>query len=139
MGGKSSWILWDNTAALVVNIVLNIVLIPEFGINGAAVAWAVSIAIGNLLPLYQVRGLWGLQPVGPGYLTAIAVSVLCFGVLGLVFRALLGDSIPAFLAYAAVASAIYCAWAWRSRRQLQIDAFGEALRMRRGRARGSTV
>jgi O-antigen/teichoic acid export membrane protein len=134
MGGKSSWILWDNTAALVSNIVLNVILIPEFGINGAAVAWAVSIAIGNLLPLYQVKGLWGLQPVGAGYLTAIAASVLCFGVLGLLFRALLGDSIPAFIAYAVVSSAIYCAWAWRSRRLLQIDAFGEALRLRRSRS-----
>jgi O-antigen/teichoic acid export membrane protein len=134
MGGKSSWILWDNTAALVSNIVLNVILIPEFGINGAAVAWAVSIAIGNLLPLYQVKGLWGLQPVGAGYLRAIAASVLCFGVLGLLFRALLGDSIPAFIAYAVVSSAIYCAWAWRSRRLLQIDAFGEALRLRRSRS-----
>lgn len=134
MGGKSSWILWDNTAALVSNIALNVILIPEFGINGAAVAWAVSIAIGNLLPLYQVKGLWGLQPVGRGYLTAIAASVLCFGVLGLVFRAALGDSIPAFIAYAVVSSAIYCVWAWRSRRLLQIDAFGEAVRLRRSRS-----
>jgi hypothetical protein len=33
-----------------------------------------------------------------------------------------------------VSSAIYCAWAWRSRRLLQIDAFGEALRLRRSRS-----
>jgi hypothetical protein len=33
-----------------------------------------------------------------------------------------------------VSSAIYCAWAWRNRRQLQIDAFGEAVRVRRSRS-----
>ena len=111
------------------------ILIPEFGINGAAVAWAVSIAIGNLLPLYQVRGLWGLQPVGPGYLTAIAASVLCFGVLG---PGVPGDArrfdSRRLSRTRSVSSAIYCAWAWRSRRLLQIDAFGEAVRLRRSRS-----
>jgi O-antigen/teichoic acid export membrane protein len=50
MAGRSWLSLVNNTMALAVNIGLNLVLIPVDGIRGAAIAWAVAIAVRNGLP-----------------------------------------------------------------------------------------
>ena len=65
MGGKSSWILFDNAAALAVNVALNLLLIPELGMTGAAIAWAASILVGNLLPAWQGGGFGGCSRSDP--------------------------------------------------------------------------
>ena len=44
MGGRSSWILIDSSVSLLVNVVLNLVLIPPYGMTGAAVAWGAGIS-----------------------------------------------------------------------------------------------
>mgnify|MGYP000290591202 CR=1 FL=1 len=49
LGGKSTWVLIDKVVVLVVNVGLNLVLIPRFGILGAAMAWAVSIVVDNVI------------------------------------------------------------------------------------------
>ena len=54
MSGKSLWNLLNTTVAVASNVVLNLLLIPHLGITGAAIAWAVSILLNNLLPLLQV-------------------------------------------------------------------------------------
>ena len=43
MSGRSGLNLANNAAAVVGNVALNLVLIPRFGIVGAAVSWAVAI------------------------------------------------------------------------------------------------
>ena len=50
------------TAALA-NIVLNLILIPSFGINGAAIATAVSIGGVNVANTIWVRRKMDIQPV----------------------------------------------------------------------------
>jgi O-antigen/teichoic acid export membrane protein len=134
MGGKSSWILLDNVIALAINVGLNVVLIPKYGMSGAAAAWGVSIVVGNFVPLFQVWRLWGLQPLGPGYGAAIAAAIACFGVTGAVARWTLGDSIPAFAAYAIVSTALYGVCAWRLRDRLHLDVLWHAVRVRGARA-----
>jgi O-antigen/teichoic acid export membrane protein len=134
MGGKSSWILLDNAVALAVNVALNLILIPEYGMSGAAVSWAASIVAGNLLPLFQVWRLWGLQPLGPGYGAVTLSAIGCFGLTGLIARATLGDSIPAFVMYAVVGTALYALSAWRLRDRLQLAVLWDAVRVRGARA-----
>ena len=66
MSGRS-WLSLANTgSALAVNVVLNLLLIPPFGITGAAVSWAVAIVLRNLLPLLQIRRFLGMSPFGRG-------------------------------------------------------------------------
>jgi O-antigen/teichoic acid export membrane protein len=55
MAGKSVLSLSNNLAALIVNIGLDLFLIPEYGIVGAAVGWACGLLVGNLLPTFQVH------------------------------------------------------------------------------------
>ena len=64
MGGKSSWNLMNAFGALTINVILNLTLIPRFGMVGAAIAWGASIAAQNLAAVIQVRALLGLRPFG---------------------------------------------------------------------------
>jgi len=131
MGGKSSWNLIDAGVALVANIGLNLFLIPRYGIVGAAIAWAASIVLINLLSILQVRFWMKLQPFGRGYPIVFIASAALFGGLGLATRLTLGESIPAFLGYAAVASALYLGVLWWFRDTLRLTGLRRTLRLRR--------
>lgn len=61
MSGKVSLSLIDNVGVLLLNIVLNIVLIPEYGIIGAAIAFSAALIIGNLAKVAQVRMILGVE------------------------------------------------------------------------------
>lgn len=52
--GHTKYILYNNTAALSLNLILNIVLIPIYGIIGAAIATASSTVLTNVLMAYEV-------------------------------------------------------------------------------------
>jgi len=55
MSGRNAMNMFDTVAALVLNIGLNIVLIPHLGINGASLAWAVSLTLIGVLRAIQVH------------------------------------------------------------------------------------
>jgi O-antigen/teichoic acid export membrane protein len=93
MAGKSSWNLANVAGALVINIVLNLLLIPRLGMEGAAIAWAASLLANNVAPALQVWLLLQLAPFGSNFMLAAIGSVVCFGVPGLVGRVFLGASI----------------------------------------------
>lgn len=62
MAGRSSWQLADKSGALVLDVVLTLALVPVWGIEGAAVAWAVTIVVDTLVVVYQVQVLMGVRP-----------------------------------------------------------------------------
>jgi O-antigen/teichoic acid export membrane protein len=130
MGGKSGWTLLNSAAGLALNLVLNIVLIPRYGIIGAAYAWAAAIAFTQVTQLIMVRIFLKLNPFGPGALMIAAVSAAIFGGLGLLTRFTLGVSIPAFLLYAVVSTPLYALFIWRFRRQLRLNEIFRALKGR---------
>ena len=61
--GRTRIIMWDNLLAGAANITLNFVLIPEYGILGAAVATAVSYAGLNVLYSVQLYRQTGIHPL----------------------------------------------------------------------------
>jgi O-antigen/teichoic acid export membrane protein len=93
MAGKSSWTLIDAAGSMVVNLALNILLIPHFGVTGAAIAWSVSIVGTNVVALFQLHRSLGLRPFGRGYPLACAAPALCFGVVGVAARVLVGGGV----------------------------------------------
>jgi O-antigen/teichoic acid export membrane protein len=134
MGGRSSWNMLNAAVSLALNIALNLVLIPSFGITGAAVAWSVSLLWVNLAPLVQVRRFMGLKPpFGSGYRLIVLASGLCYGVLGLAARAAFGVSATSFVLYGLVATALYLALVWRFRVLLRLRELREAFSVRGGR------
>lgn len=77
MAGRSSLSLINTAVALVANIGANLLLIPRYGIKGAALAWTISLMVANGLPLVQMWRDLGVHPLGA---RTVRVLVLCTGV-----------------------------------------------------------
>ncbi|MDT0306764.1 polysaccharide biosynthesis C-terminal domain-containing protein [Streptomyces sp. DSM 44917] len=140
MAGKSRWNAANTVVALAVNVGLNLLLVPDHGIIGAAWAWAASILCERLMGLYEVRVLIGLRGHGRGFFLGAALSALVFGAGGVAVRALAGSGPGAFAAYLAASCAVYAAALWAFRDALELPSLVDFVRARGGRAvRGGPV
>jgi O-antigen/teichoic acid export membrane protein len=135
MAGKSIWNVLNSMAALAVNVGLGLLLVPRIGITGAAIGWAAGIAVDNLAALVEVWILLRLHPFGRGWRLAAAQAVLCYGGLGLAAWLLWGPTLAGLAAAAVAATAVYLVLVWRARAVLQLNALGEAIRVRAGGGR----
>ena len=130
MGGKSSWSAINAAAAFIVNVGLNLLLLPRIGILGAAIAWGASIIVDNVTAMIELRWVLKLAPFGPGYASVVAVTVGCFGVIGIAVRVVLGETLPGLAVALAVGCAAFVAVLYLARAPLQINAMAAALRAR---------
>ncbi len=133
MAGKTSWNLFNVLVALVVNLGLNLLLIPHLGILGAAVAWAASILVSNLLPLAQVRHLVRVIPFSRAGFAVSALALGCFGVLPFGVQAVGGSHVAAVVASICAGLVCYAAGLWWLRRTIHVDELLHQLRHRRAR------
>jgi O-antigen/teichoic acid export membrane protein len=132
MGGKSSLSAYNALSALVVNVGLNLILLPRIGIVGAAIAWAASIVVENVAAAIEVWLMFKIGAFGKGYWLVAAASVGCFAVPGLAARALLGQTLPALALATIVGLAVFAAVLYAARVRLQLaDLMGS---LRAGRA-----
>ncbi|HWL99426.1 MAG TPA: lipopolysaccharide biosynthesis protein [Nocardioidaceae bacterium] len=69
--------------AVAVSVVLDLVLIPHFGLLGAGLAWALAMAVANLLPLAQIHHRFGLHPFDRTTVATGALALACWLVLPL--------------------------------------------------------
>ncbi len=65
----------DNIAALALNLVLNVVLVPRYGFVGSAVAWSVSLAGVNIARVLQARHYLGIRPFGRSTLKSLLAGL----------------------------------------------------------------
>jgi O-antigen/teichoic acid export membrane protein len=78
MVGRSDLVLGNSVAALVINVALNVALIPPFGLVGAGLAWGISIVAWNLIRLYQAWRVLNMHPFGDWTARAgAALAVFC--------------------------------------------------------------
>ena len=122
MSGRSSAVLFNTSAALAVDVGLNVVLIPRMGIEGAAVAWVVSIATGELLALWQSWRHLRILPFGSGFAVAAFGSLGCYGAIELAVRWRFGTSLPVMATALVLSTAAYGALLYRFRSMLQLGA-----------------
>lgn len=120
--GRSSWSLANGLLALVVNVGLDLLLIPSYGITGAAIGWAASITAANLTPLAQLAAALRLHPFGRGTLLAAGLAGLAFGVIPLVVRAALGSGAVASAGAVVAGCCVLAAGLWSLRSSLQLAA-----------------
>lgn len=130
MAGKATWNLGNAIGALAVNATLNVALIPPFGIKGAAVAWAATVLVENLLPTVQIQRALGLQPIGRGALVLGGAAALICGLAGGVIQWTTSLSVVGVVSVALALLAVYAVVTWRFRRLLATDALRESLRFR---------
>ncbi|MGA8112422.1 MAG: polysaccharide biosynthesis C-terminal domain-containing protein [Actinocatenispora sp.] len=90
MGGRTTWNLANVAVAFGTNLVLDLVLIPRWGIIGAAAGWAIALLVKNLMPLAQIAVVLRVHPFGPATLWAVLLSVLTVGVPAGAARLLFG-------------------------------------------------
>ncbi|WP_283139097.1 polysaccharide biosynthesis C-terminal domain-containing protein [Rhizohabitans arisaemae] len=121
MGGKSSWSLLNKVVALTVCVAAHLILLPAYGLIGAAVAWAITMLVDTALAAVQVRMLLGLRLGLRGPAVAALWALLWFGGAGLVVRSVLGANAGSFALYLLVACAGYGFALWRLRARLHLD------------------
>jgi O-antigen/teichoic acid export membrane protein len=131
MGGRSGLLLVDSGVAFLVNVVLNVMLIPPYGMTGAAIAWSSGILAMNALALLQVRRAWQIHPYGRGLLVIATGASLLYGVLGLVISRVIGMDIAGLIATCLIGSAVYGTALWSARGELQFAVLWGAIRTRR--------
>jgi O-antigen/teichoic acid export membrane protein len=130
MGGKSPSVLLFTSIALAVNLSLNVILIPRFGMDGAAVAWVIGIAISNLLALWQVWRQFRMAPFGRGFLVVGLGSLVCFGGLGALGRSVFGATISGLIVSNVIALVCYVGILGRFRRELHLSELWAGVRRR---------
>jgi O-antigen/teichoic acid export membrane protein len=127
MGGHSLWGLFISVFSLALNVTLNLILIPKYGMVGSAIAWDASIVVNNVLPMIVASKLMKITPLGRGFFVAAAASLSVYGGLGLLTRMIFGTAVVPFLVYLVVATLLYALLLLRFRRSLQLGALVTAL------------
>jgi O-antigen/teichoic acid export membrane protein len=121
MAGRTTANLMNVLIALAANLSLNLILIPRWGIIGAAVAWAASIVLSNILPLLQIRRSLGLDPFGRASAAVALLAVVAFaGVPSIGW--LMGGSPVLVIGLCVMGALLYAAGIWRLRRVLELDS-----------------
>jgi O-antigen/teichoic acid export membrane protein len=80
MSGRPYLTLVNNAAVAGLNIVACVILIPRYGLTGAAIATTASITLVNLIKLVQVWVLFGINPFRWDTLRALGAGALATGV-----------------------------------------------------------
>jgi O-antigen/teichoic acid export membrane protein len=122
MTGRSRWSLFNGLLAVLVNVAVDVALIPRAGITGAAIGWAAALAVSNLVPLAQVAWVAGIHPFGRGPAAAMAVTAVAFGAVPLAARTALGPGLAASLAGVAAGALLAVAGLWCCRGALRLAA-----------------
>jgi O-antigen/teichoic acid export membrane protein len=93
MIGRTDLTFQINAFVVVLNVVLNIILIPPYGMVGAGVAWAIAVLATNFLRLYQVWRCLRIHPVDRG-IVAITCILALFSAVAIVAARVLDDLSP---------------------------------------------
>jgi O-antigen/teichoic acid export membrane protein len=89
MSGRSRLAMWNSLGTGIMLLFLNWLLIPRWGITGAAFAVSLSLTIGGLLRVGQVWLLYGLHPFSVELIKPVGAGLVAL-LVGYVLRGLLG-------------------------------------------------
>jgi O-antigen/teichoic acid export membrane protein len=122
MAGYSRLTGLITAAASLCGLCLDVLLIPGYGMAGAAVGYAVAVFLANasaLIALYAVRHMHPFGPPSRMILMSVLVSIVPIGVA---WRFVQTSSLSVSFLFAASAGITYCAVVWKRR-----SAFSEAM------------
>lgn len=130
MGGRSSLSLMNTGLALATNVGLDLLLVPRWGIVGAALGWTTAIFVNNLLPLWQVHASLGTHPLGAATRRVIVIAAISTGAVPLASRLLLGNTVLALAVGIVAGGGVYVLLLGWHRKVIELDALASALRRR---------
>lgn len=102
MAGRNLVNMLDGVAVLALNIGLNILLIPRWGIEGAAVAWTVGLVLIGALRVTQARAVVHIFPFRGAAVRGVAAGVVALGV-GVLVKVTTDSLVSLVLGLAAIA------------------------------------
>lgn len=79
--GRTTLLLVNTGAAALADIALALLLVPTYGITGAAIAWATANALLPVLCAVELAVLDGVHPFHPHYLLPLGLTVVPLGLL----------------------------------------------------------
>jgi O-antigen/teichoic acid export membrane protein len=79
--GQTRLLLYNTVASAVADVGLSFVLIPVWGLTGAAVAWAVAAALQPVLSMVELAVLRRVHPFRRHYLVPLAITGVPLGLL----------------------------------------------------------
>ncbi len=94
MSGRQNFVMWNNFGVCVLNILLNSLLIPPYGIIGAAIASGISIIASNIVMLLEVYILLRIHPYSRHFLKPLGAGLATFGIVVFVLN-MLGNLVGA--------------------------------------------
>lgn len=109
MVGRTGWDLAVYAGSLVCNLGLAFWLCPRYGMEGAAIANAVTFALSKWARLALVRHFVGVQPYDGSYLRLVVPTLAGGGAMWLVHSVIPGGFLIDLLATGLVGSAAYVA------------------------------
>ncbi|GGO80114.1 oligosaccharide flippase family protein [Wenjunlia tyrosinilytica] len=133
MAGRSSWNLAVAGAAFVVQLGSGVLLVPRYGVLGAAVSWGLAIVVDNVSSALLVRHRLGFTTVDRGYLYAAGLGLVVVGSVAALVRTFAGDTVPGTLLGFVLTIGAFAFGVWRYRVPLGVGEFFGALRNRNTR------
>ena len=74
--GKSKFLMWTFVISAIINVILNMVLIPPMGIIGASIASAFSLIVAKILNVIKLYRFFDVHPFNKNYLKIAGLSVM---------------------------------------------------------------
>ena len=74
--GKNKFLMWTFVISAIINIILNMILIPPMGIIGASIASAFSLIVGKILNTMKLYRFFELHPFAKNYLKLTGLLVM---------------------------------------------------------------
>lgn len=130
MSGRSGLAAVNKAIAVAVNIALLYLMVPVWGITGAAVAWSTACALDAALATLEVRFVLHLRVSPLSGLRPLIVGVITFGVPSALLRILLGASLPSLIIAAVAGGALFGLWCSLDRRRLHLADLARVSRRR---------
>lgn len=121
MSGRSRLQLLDKIVTLTVNIVLNLALVPRFGLAGAATAWSIALLLDAGLAAAQVRYVIGVHWRLKRLALVSALAGGCYGGGGVLSLSTMGRTTVGLVVYVVTATAVYVPLLWAARRALGLQ------------------
>lgn len=122
MAGHTGWNLINAVVALAVQVGLDLWLIPDHGMVGAAVGWAAAIVSRNVVAAVLVGSALRLRPFGTATLLAAILNVVCFLAVPLAVRSVLGETWAALAVAVAAGGGLFFLGVWWLREWLELKA-----------------
>lgn len=124
MSGRSGLAAANKAIVVALNIALLLVLVPMWGIIGAATAWAVCMLLDALLAWLEVRYVVGFRLNLMSGLYPLVGVLLTVGIPALVSRQLFGTTWLGLAAGLAVGGGLFALWCRLDRHRLHLNDLG---------------